>query len=76
MKVIENIFKFVPEGLLVLTDKLNLFGENKAFRDIVEKYSTLLNYTEKELAEIIIEQVKDRIINEDKAEIRISKKPG
>ncbi|MBU4077599.1 MAG: response regulator, partial [Euryarchaeota archaeon] len=26
--VIENIFKFVPEGLVVLTDKLNLFRRN------------------------------------------------
>jgi len=74
MKVIENIFKFVPDGLLVMTDKLNLFRENKAFRDTVEKYSTLLNYTEQELAEIIIEQVKERIINEDNTEIRISRK--
>ena len=74
-KVIENIFKFVPEGLLVLTENLSLFRENIAFRDIVAKHSTLLNYTEQELAEIIIEQVKDRIINENKAEIRISKKP-
>ena len=72
-KVIENIFKFVPEGILVLTEKLNLFRENKAFRDIVEKYSTLLNYTEQELAEIIVEQVKERIINDDNAEIRIKK---
>ncbi|MFH1633770.1 MAG: PAS domain-containing protein, partial [Chloroflexota bacterium] len=31
--VIENIFKFVPEGLLVLTDKLNVFRRNKAFED-------------------------------------------
>lgn len=74
MKVIENIFKFIPNGLLVMTDKLHLFRENKAFRDIVEKYSTLLNYTEQELAEIIIEQVKKRIINEDNTEIRISRK--
>jgi len=70
-KVIENIFKFVPEGLLVFTDKINLFKQNKAFQDIVKKYSSKLNYTERELAEIIIEQVKNRIINEDYADIRI-----
>jgi len=57
-----------------MTDKLNLFRENKAFRDIVEKYSTLLNHTEQELAEIIIEQIKERIINDDNTEIRISRK--
>jgi len=73
-KVIENIFKFVPEGLLVFTDKLNLFKENKAFEDIVKKYSVKLNFTEQELKKIIIEQVKNRIINENNREIRISKK--
>jgi len=74
MKVIENIFKFVPEGLLVFTDKLNLFKKNKAFQDIVKKYSNKLNYTEQELTEIIIQQAKNRIINEDYTEIRISEK--
>jgi len=72
-RVIENIFKFVPEGLLTFTDKLNLFRKNKAFQDIVQKYSAKLNYTEQELTEIIIEQVKNRIINEDNTEIRIPK---
>ena len=73
-KVIENIFEFVPEGLLTFTNKLNLFRINKAFRDVVQKYSAGLNYTEQELTEIIIEQVKNRIINEDYTEIRIPKK--
>lgn len=73
-KTIENIFKFVPEGLLIFTDKLNLFRTNKAFRDIVQKYSANLNYTEQELTEIIIEQVKNRIINEDYTEIRTPEK--
>jgi len=73
-EVIENIFKFVPEGLLVFTDKLNLLKENKAFQDIVKEYSAKLNYTEQELREIIIEQVKNRIVKEDHGEIRIAKK--
>jgi len=72
--VIENIFKFVPEGLLVFTDKMNLFKKNKAFQDIVKKYSAKLNYTEQELTEIIVEQVKNRILNEDYTEIKIPKK--
>ncbi len=73
-KVIENIFKFVPEGLLVFTDKLDLYKKNKAFRDIVQKYSAKLNYTEQELAEIIIEKVKNRIITGNNTAIRVSKK--
>ena len=75
-KVIENIFEFVPEGLLTFTNKLNLFRTNKAFQDIVHEYSARLNYTEQELTEMIIEQVKNRIINEDYIEIRIPKKRG
>jgi PAS domain S-box-containing protein len=73
-KVIENIFEFVPEGLLVFTDKLNPFRKNRSFHDIVREYAARLNYTEQELAEIITEEVKNRIINEDYTEIRISKK--
>ena len=75
-EVIENIFKFMPEGLLVFTDKLSLFKKNKAFQDIVKIYSKSLNYSEEELAEIIIEQVKNKITNKDNTEIRISKKQG
>ncbi|MFH2049335.1 MAG: PAS domain S-box protein [bacterium] len=73
-KVIENIFTFIPEGLLVFTDKLNLIKQNKAFQDIVKEYANKLNYTEQELAEIISEQVKNRIINKDYADIGVSPK--
>jgi len=72
-KVIENIFKFVPEGLLAFTDRLDLLRKNKAFQDIIKKYSAKLNYTKEELTEIIIEQVKNKIINKDYSEIRIPK---
>jgi len=73
-EVIENIFKFIPEGLLVFTDKLNLFKQNKAFRDIVKKYAAQLNYTEEELEGIILDEVKNRIVRGDQTEIRIPHK--
>lgn len=73
-QVIENILEFVPDGLLVFTDKLNLFRTNKAFREIVQKYSAKLNYQEDELAKRIIEQVKKRVTEWDYAEIRIPKR--
>jgi PAS domain S-box-containing protein len=72
--VIENIFKFVPEGLVVLTDKLNLFRRNKAFEDLVRQYAVKLNYSEEELADILIEQIKTRLVSGEKSEIRISRK--
>jgi len=75
-EVIEDIFRFVPEALLVFTDKLNLFKHNKAFRDIVQEYSGKLNYTEEELTETILKEVKSRITTGDRTEIRIPKKQG
>ncbi len=72
--VIENIFKFVPEGVLVLTESLNLLKHNKAFDNIVQKYAPLLGYTEQELAEKITEQLRSKIVTGDAAEIRIAKK--
>lgn len=72
--VIENIFKFVPQGLIVLTDKLNIFKKNKAVEDLVRHYAVKLNYSEEELMDILLEQVKTRLITGKKSEIRISGK--
>lgn len=72
--VIENIFKVVPEDVLVLTESLNLLKHNKAFDDIVQKYAPLLGYTEEELAEKITEQLRSKIASGDAEEIRIIKK--
>jgi len=69
--VIENIFRFVPEGLLVFTRKLNLMKQNKAFEEIVRKYAERLGYTQEELAEKIIGQLCGRITSGDTTEIRI-----
>ena len=72
--VIESIFKFIPEGVLVLTESLNLLKQNKAFDDIVQKYAALLGYTEQELAEMIIHQLRSKIVIGDSKEIYIWKK--
>ncbi|MBU2444329.1 MAG: PAS domain S-box protein [Bacteroidetes bacterium] len=72
--VVENIFKFVPEGLLVFTKNLSLMKQNKAFDDIVQKYAPMLEYTEEELAQKIIEQLRSKIESGDSKEIHIWKK--
>ena len=72
--VIESIFKFVPEGVLVLTESMNLMKHNMAFDDIVQKYAPLLGYTEEKLAEKIIEQLRSKILSGDTTEIHIPKK--
>ena len=69
--VIESIFKFIPEGVLVLTESLNLLKQNKAFEEIVQKYAPLLGYTEQELTEKIIEQLRSKMLTADTTEIRI-----
>ena len=73
-KVIDNIFKFVPEGLLVLTDKLNVYRHNKAFEDLIHQYAEKLDYTEEELADIINEQVKIRVVSGEISDISIPRK--
>ncbi len=74
--IIEDIFRFVPEALLVFTNKGSLFKTNKSFHDLVREYSGKLNYTEEELAETILKEVKKRIANGDHTEIKIPKKQG
>jgi len=72
--VIESIFRFVPEGLLVLSEDFNPLKQNKAFGELVQQYAAQLGYTEQELAELITEQVRRKILSEDTTEIQIPKK--
>ncbi len=74
--VVESIFRFVPEGLLVFTENLSLVNQNKAFEEITQQYAARLGYTEQELAELITEQVRSRLLSGDAArtEIHIPKK--
>ncbi|MDE3090912.1 MAG: PAS domain S-box protein, partial [Chloroflexota bacterium] len=76
--VVESIFRFVPEGLLVFTEDLGLVNQNKAFEEITQQYAVRLGYTEQELAELIAEQVRSRLLSGDaaRAEIHIPKKRG
>lgn len=71
--IIENIFKFIPEGVLVFTETMNLLKQNKAFGDIVQKYAPALGYTVEELTQKIIEQLSSEISAGEKTEIRIPK---
>ena len=71
---IENIFKFIPEGILVFTESMRLLKQNKAFGDIIRKHAPILGYTEEELAQKIIEQFSSEILSGEKTEIRIYRK--
>lgn len=73
-ETIENIFRFVPEGLLVFTDKMNLFKKNKAMVDLVEEYAPKLGYSEEDLMDELINQAKKNIRNNGNSEIKIPRK--
>ena len=75
-KAIEDIFKFVPEAVLVFTRGLNVYKQNKAFQDIVQKYAQKLDYAEEELADLIIKRVAERLAGSNETEIRIPRKEG
>jgi hypothetical protein len=72
--VVESIFRFVPEGLLVFAENFTPLKQNKAFEEIVQQYAVRLGYTEQELAELITEQVRSRLLSGDTTEIHIPKK--
>ncbi len=74
--VVESIFRFVPEGLLVFTENSSLVKQNKAFEEITQQYAARLGYTEQELAELITDQVRSRLLSGDTTEIHIPEKRG
>jgi PAS domain S-box-containing protein len=73
-RVIEDIFKFVPEPLLVFTGNLNLFKDNQAFEDLLRTHAPKLNYTEPELRETLLQGIRAKVLSGDAGEIRIPPK--
>lgn len=73
-RVIEDIFRFVPEALLVFTNHLNLFRHNKAFEDLLRTYAPRLDYTEAELSELILREIRAKVLTGDSGEVRIPPK--
>ncbi len=73
-RVIEDIFKFVPEALLVFARNLNLYKDNKAFEDLVRTYAPKLLYTEPELRELLLQEIRAKVLNGGAGEIRIPPK--
>lgn len=73
-RAIEDIFRFVPEALLVFTNRLNLFRHNKAFEDLLRTYAPKLDYTEAELSELILREIRANVLTGDRGEIRIPPK--
>ena len=56
-KNFRNIFQFVPESLLVLTDQMRVLNSNKAFEEIIRRYAPKINISEEGLRGKIISEL-------------------
>jgi PAS domain-containing protein len=73
-KVVEDIFRFIPEGVLVFSRKMELLRQNQAFRELVSGYAKRLGFAEDELEDLIIDKIKAGLGDKKIKEIRISRK--
>jgi PAS domain S-box-containing protein len=73
-KVVEDIFRFIPEGVLVFSRKMKLLRQNQAFRELVSGYAKRLGFAEDELENLIIDKIKAGMGDKNIKEIRISRK--
>jgi len=73
-KVVEDIFRFIPEGVLVFSRKMELLRQNQAFRELVSGYAGRLGFAEDELENLIIDKIKAGLGDKNIKEIRISRK--
>jgi PAS domain S-box-containing protein len=74
LKVVEDIFRFIPEGVLVFSRKMELLRQNQAFRELVSGYARRLGFAEDELENQIIDKIKAGLGDKNIKEIRISRK--
>ncbi len=73
-KVVEDIFRFIPEGVLVFSRKMELLRQNQAFRELVSGYAQRLGFAEDELENLIVDKIKAAMGDKNIKEIRISRK--
>jgi PAS domain S-box-containing protein len=73
-KVVEDIFRFIPEGVLVFSRKMELLRQNQAFRELVSGHAKRLGFAEDELENLIVDKIKAAIGDKKIKEIRISRK--
>jgi diguanylate cyclase (GGDEF)-like protein/PAS domain S-box-containing protein len=73
-KVVEDIFRFIPEGVLVFSRKMELLRQNQAFRELVSGYARRLGFAEDELENLIVDKIKAAMGDKNIKEIRISRK--
>ena len=75
-KLVDDVFRFIPEGILVFSRKMELLRQNQAFRELVSGYAKRLGFAEDELENLIIDKVKAGLRDNNIKEIRITGKHG
>ncbi len=73
-KVVEDVFRFIPEGVLVLSQKMDILRQNQAFRELVSGHAKRLGFTEDELGNLIMDKIKAGLRDNNLKEIRIPRK--
>ncbi|HBB17664.1 MAG TPA: hypothetical protein DCZ97_11965, partial [Syntrophus sp. (in: bacteria)] len=73
-KIVEDIFRFIPEGVLVFSRKRELLRQNEAFRELASGYAKRLGFAEDELENLIVDKIKAAMGDKNIKEIRISMK--
>jgi PAS domain S-box-containing protein len=73
-KAVEDIFRFIPEGVLVFSRKMELLRQNQTFRDLVTGYARRSGFAEDELENLIIDKVKAGLRDNNIKEIKIARK--
>jgi len=72
MQTVVRIFNLVPDVLLVFTQEAELLRKNKAFEDLLERYSPKLGLSKADLSKQICGKVTDRIVDGRSSEILLS----
>lgn len=73
-KLVDDVFRFIPEGVLVFSRKMELLRQNQAFRELVSGYAKRLGFAEDELENLIIDKVKAGLRDNNIKEIKIARK--
>jgi len=72
-KNFRNIFQFVPESLIVLSNQMRVLKSNKAFEEIIRRYAPKTNFSEEELRGKIISELRSHFGKRNHGFIEIKK---
>ncbi|MCH8011705.1 MAG: PAS domain S-box protein [Candidatus Marinimicrobia bacterium] len=75
-KNFRNIFRSVPESLLVINTQLDLLNSNRAFAELINKYAPELSLSEDELRATILSELKQHFGKTKSGIVEIGKGDG